>query len=238
MTTQTTTSLISTALYRLGVVAIEQPVENSFIQRGLIALNDVIDEWGGSGIYIPYQSLLSVPLVYNQEAYTVGPDPSYSLNTSQIIELLEITIQDSQAPGVDYVVNAITEQMYRNIPYKLAQGIPRCILLRNVVDHSFLHFQPVPYAVMTASILCKQRLSEFLINQQMSTIPNHYLLALKYNLQNHLAQEFGKTLDQGFMMRLKEANENLLSSNFGVDWGTKKDEILNDMVNNYYSWYV
>lgn len=228
MTTETSTSLITTALYRLGVVAIEQPVDDSYIQRGLVALNDVIDEWGGSSVYIPCQTLITLPLTATVESYTVGPSASYTLNENQVMDLLEIVINDPQSAGVSYPVYSITEQMYRNIPYKLGQGIPQTVLFRNFPNYSEFHFQPIPYSTLTASMLVKQRIAQFSLNQAMTIIPNHYLVALKLNLQNLLAQEFGKTLDENFMRKLKDANDNVLASNFGVDWSTKKDEILHN----------
>lgn len=239
MAAETSTTLISSALFRMGVIPVEQSVPDVYIQRGVIALNDVIDEWGGSRIYIPYQSSLTLPLVYPTERYTVGLDASYSLNTEQIIEVLECVVNDPGIPGVDYAVTDMTELMYRNIPYKLIYSIPELLLLRNHVNYSELIFQPIPYSALTAKILCKQRLSRVTINQDLDSIPNHYLLALKYNVQAHLAPEFGKVLDDNFQMRLKKVNDNLLASNFSIDWSTKKDETLSRYnTSNYYWWWL
>lgn len=221
------TSVIVDALRYVGKIPIGQSVPSEVTALGLNVMNDVLAEWGASRIFIPYQSELDLPLVYNKEVYTVGPSPSYDLNTAQIIEILELNILDPASPGVFYGTEAFNEQQYFNLSYRASTAYPCVWLLRNHDDYSEIRFQPLPYKVLTAQMLVKQRLSSVMQGQTLSEIPAHYLLALKLQIGLYMAYIIGYQVTPDYVASTKERVSKLLAANFSVDYSVRRDEFLN-----------
>lgn len=225
-------NIILKGLRKIGKIPEEQEVPGYMVSRGLELLNDILDEWGASRIFIPYQSELTLPLINNQQIYLIGNSSLYSLNTNQVIEILELVIQVTSASGqpVTYDTIQMTEQQYATIAFRTAQGTPAQWLLRNHVDYSEIRFQPVPSffnGTMNALILCKQRLSRVTEGQNLAEIPNHFLLALKLQLSLYAQDIFGVTLPPEQVSRTQKTLDNLLASNFNVDFVAQIDEQIN-----------
>lgn len=235
----TVESVIATAARKIGVIPDNQAAPANVMQRGLEILNDIIDEWSGNRINIPYQSLITLPLVANQLSYTIGPSASYDLNSATVIEVLELIVNDSVSPGIDYPTIPLTEQMYFNIPYKSATGIPTTYLLRNFNDYAQIFFQPLPYAsTLSASILVKQKLSRVELTQDLDEIPRHYLLALKYRIAVLLADIYGKTLPASMIAMANQSMDNMQAANAYVDFVVKRDEVLNRKNTVFFNWWL
>lgn len=240
----TVNSIIVSGLRKIGLPPAQQPMPSGMIQRGLEILNDILDMWGGSRLFIPYQNLIFLPLVANQEMYTVGEfDPIitpglYDLNSKPIINVLECNIEDPNSPGVDYPIQAMTENMYANIAYKLTTGIPTEYLLRNYPDYCELRFQSVPYTNLTAKILVKDRLERVALTDDLSAIPRFYLLALKYKIAINAANVWGRPLTPEFKQEATEAMNVLAASVANIDYTVRRDEQINRKNVVFFNWWI
>lgn len=234
--------IITSALRRIGSIPEEQDVPSYMIQRGIEVMNDILDEWGAERIYIPYQSVLTLNLQTNQESYKIGNDPSFDLDTNEIMMVLQMNIFDPDAPGVAYpTLPPMTETVYANIPYRTATGIPVQYLLRNWtpdVNYSQLIFQPLPYKPLTAKIVCKQRLSRVSLTSSLTQLPREWNMGLKYKLAINLAQIYGKTLNPIWVQLCMDAIATLESSAVDIDYMTRRDEQLNRKNIVYFNWMI
>ncbi len=234
--------VITSSLRRIGSIPEEQDVPSYMIQRGLELMNDIIDEWGAQRIYIPYQSVLELALQTNQEAYTIGNDPSFDLEADEIMMVLQMNIFDANAPSVAYpTLPPMTETVYANIPYRAATGIPVQYLLRNWTPekgYSELLFQPLPYKPLTAKIVCKQRLARVSLTDNLVQIPREWIMGLKYKLAINLAQVYGKQLSPTFVQLCMDSIATLESSAIDIDYMTRRDEQLNRKNIVYFNWWL
>lgn len=239
----TVNSIIVSGLRKIGLPPAQQPMPSSMTQRGLEILNDILDLWGGSRLFIPYQKLIFLPLLANQEAYTVGVCPTtnpnlYDFNNEPIVNVLECNIQDPNSPGVDYPIMGITENMYSNIAYKLTTGIPTEYLLRRYEEYSELRFQSVPYANLTAKLLIKQTLSRVALTDDLSSIPRFYLLALKYKIAINAANVWSRPLTPEFMSEANEVASVLAAACSNIDYTTVRSEQINRKNVVFFNWWI
>lgn len=234
-------TVISKAMRKIGKVPANQAVPGYLIDRGLELLNDILDEWGAARIKIPYQSELTLPLVNDKETYLIGNSPSYDLNTDQVIDVLELTIKMGEdANAVYYPTSFMTEAQYATTAYRAAQGTPNQYLLRNNVDYSEIRLQPVPSNFaqpQSAIILCKQRLQRVSQNQDLSQIPNHFILALQMQITLYAQDILGMPMPPEFVQRTQQKLDNLLASNFDIDLTAQVDEILYGGLYDGYYYY-
>lgn len=234
----TANNVISGALRRLGIVPEEQDVPASMQIRGLEIMNDIIDEWGATRAFIPYQTRLTLPLVQNQEVYTIG-NGAYDLDTNQLMDVLEMVINDSTSVGVNYPIIPMDEQRYYNIPYVNSTGIPGQYLLRRYPNYSELHFQPLPYSsTLSANILGKQRVGRVTINQTLDVFPREFLLALKNKLVLNIAAEYGKILPPSQIAMINDSLQKLLAVNLNIDYTCIRDEYINRKNFVFFNWFI
>ncbi len=238
----TVQGVITSALRKIGAIPEEQDVPSYMIQRGLEMINDIIDEWSDSRIYIPYQDEVSLQLLTFQERYTIGPDPSFYLNDREIMMVLQMNIFDPDAPSVAYpTLPPMTETVYSNIPYRSSTGIPVQYLLRNhsaVIDYSELIFQPLPYKPLTANIVCKKRLSRVGLTDTLTQLPRQYTRGLKFKLSMDLADIYGKNLSPKFIANATDALAELEAMSIDIDYMTRRDEQINRKNIVYFNWWL
>ncbi len=232
--------IIEGACRRLGTLGEEQAVPAYMIARGVEVFNDILGEWGRSNIHIPYQSTLNIPLVENQELYTVGPSGAYDVNSAQIIEIEQCVITDSTAPNYFYPVMIGDEKQYWRVYNRASEGVPIFVLLRNYQTYSEVRFLYLPYTTtLSADLLVKQRLAQITgPTQQMTILGDEYLLPLKYQIAVDLADIYKIQLPDRFIDRAKSTVENLLAANFNIDVSVKKDEMLSRSSYGYWPWWV
>lgn len=231
--------LVGDALRYVNIVNYDSSIPGDLIQRGVSALNDILDEWGATGIYIPYVKTLTIPFSAGVESYSVGPS-GRDITANQVIDVTELVINDSASPGIDFPTSELSEQYYSNITSKNSQGIPCTYLLRNFVDYSEFKFQPVPYSSnLSAKIVCKQRLSEVFITTELTEIPRQYILALKLKLCLLAAGIWGAELSPQQYKQYSESLKSILASNTkSLNTDVKKTELLNAGISPYNNWWV
>ncbi len=238
----TPTIIIEKALRLIGVIPGSQSVGADLIERGREILNDLLGEWGASNIFIPYQSLLTIDLLANQEVFTIGLDDSYDLNSAAIIDLLQVNIQIPNNSNVNYPCSIITEKMYYNMITRNIVGIPSYILLRSYPDFCELHFQTIPSVDCIVLLLCKQRLEQISViqlNQNLDKIPFNAVRALKYAIAKELFFYFPFQKPESFDKDAQIIIDSYVGSNIGVDPYVKKDEIIrgNSWAGLFRGWY-
>jgi len=222
-------NIISGALRLAKLTAELQPADPYKTERGREVFNDVVSAWGASGLYIPLQAQLTFPMVTNQSVYTFGKSDSYSVNTSQVMELMEVTIQDPDSPSIIYFVNIINERMYANISYRATQNVPSLVLLRVYQTYSELIFQSLPFKVLNAILVCKQKLETVTPTQidiDYGVIPDFAMEALKFKIAKRLMHMFGKTITNEFSRDHDIAEQTYLASNLTIDPYVRKDVTL------------
>lgn len=210
----TVNQLIEDALRYGNIAQYNVSITIDQIQRFIPVLNDVLGVWGASGISIPAQAEITIPLVASQESYLVGNSASYALNTNQVMSVISCVITDSQSVGVNYPTGSLTERQYANVTYKKSQGIPSNYLFRNYPDYSEFRFLPVPYSsTLSAKMVVKQRVTRFALNEELTGIPREYEAPLKFKMLQLGSSIWGGSLAPEHAAALKEFENKMRAVN-------------------------
>jgi hypothetical protein len=216
----TANDLITDALLQTGIIAQEggpygsQPAYMN--QQAFILLNDIINEWGGATGILPYNNQpIHFNFIQNQSSYTFGPSPIYFYNTQPIMDVITFTyFLDYPTNKVKRTLQKITEFQYANILYPSVGCYPSEYLLRRYPDYSELIIQSIPSQNFSATIICKQRLTALIDPfQDLSELPPHYRLCLKYRLMLDLWDAYGVEPTSAFLAKYQKCMDSMTGSN-------------------------
>lgn len=228
----TAAQLIETASRTARVTPEEQSIEPYVSARGLEIFNDILAQFGGAGVTIPMQTVVTFNTVVGQETYLSGNNPTYDINANQIIDII---VMSAYLGNVQYSMRSINETMYTNITYPSNQATPQSWLLREFIDYSAILIQPVPAQIFSIVMKCKQRLSEVTYNTVLSTIPAHWRNALKFLIARDYAIYFDLPVDPALNARAEMLLKNLKAANV-VDMSIEKTERLTNN-RNYFPFF-
>jgi hypothetical protein len=116
--TQTAQELIVDALAELGVLAEEEPLEVTDLNRGLRILTRMLKSWQVDGVMTWTMTDGTLALVHGQEAYDVGAGGDFTTVPLDIADM-EINRGSNDLP-----MNRLSREEYRALPSKTSQGYP------------------------------------------------------------------------------------------------------------------
>ncbi len=229
--TVTVAQFIESAARKARVIPIGQNIPDDYTKIGVEIFNDILDQFGGAGVSIPYQSVLTFNTVAGQESYLIGPGQA-DVNSDQVIEIIDCWVTLN---NVRYPLGNMNELMYSNIVYPITQGIPAMYKLRLFNTYSQLTLQPVPWTNFVATLICKQRLQEVTQTTTLTEIPANWNLGLKLMIARDFRDYLALPQDDNFLARVRKAELDLYASNV-IDIFVHKNEILTH--NRFYYPYI
>ncbi|OGO93506.1 MAG: hypothetical protein A3F10_05640 [Coxiella sp. RIFCSPHIGHO2_12_FULL_42_15] len=202
---QTPNDVIRRGIALTGIHPANEDMPATYLMDGLSILNDILDEWGGFGIYIPYQSELSFSLTPGKKHVVVSNRIPSDIQAAELIHILQATIDT-------FELDLLSESQHLHL-LKNAVQRPTGLLLRRFPNYSQLIFDAVPDKAYTIHLLCKQRLLEVDLFQQFDQVPAHYWRALTYQIAVDFAAMVGASLSPTIENRAEKMVLNLLASN-------------------------
>lgn len=187
----TAAELVQQAFYLSKVFDPNEEIPPDYATGGLNRLNAIIDQWSSIDVYIPNYNNITINVLQGVTTYNITP---------VIQQVLEANIVDSN--GVKFLLVNEDLKFFNAFSMNLTTGRPTNVFVQNndnaTPQISVVNLFPVADTTYTATLYCKQRLSEFTYSAQILTLPPFYFLALELQLAKLLSAIYGTDLDANF----------------------------------------
>jgi hypothetical protein len=138
--TQTAQELIVDALAELGVLAEEEPLEATDLNRGLRILTRMLKAWQVDGVMTWTMTSGTLTLVQGQEDYAFGAGGDF------VTVPLDIGDMEINRGTNDLPMFRLSREEYRNLPNKTTQGYPTQFYYDRQRTGGTLYVWPAPDA--------------------------------------------------------------------------------------------
>jgi hypothetical protein len=215
-TSRTVTQIIQAALRVLGVLAAGETVSTNDTGTGLTVLQDLVSEWSGEGLTIPYETAEAITLVGSQASYTVGQTGTPDLTTVRPINITDAFIRDSS--NYDHPVKVVSFEEYNRITSKTTEERPSLLTYVPTAPNGTVYVWPTPSTAESLYIVSRKPLTDpaQLTDDVLTAtgIPRNYHSALKWNLALELAPEYGVNPIGVIAAKAEQTYNKILSTNF------------------------
>lgn len=189
--------IVEQALKKAGILGIGRTPSASDANDALADLNDMLAEWNTQRWMI--WDLLSLGVVSDgrQTYYTIGPGGDFDVTRRPDrleSSFLRQLVAQSQGNNVDTPVSIIPSyEEYARLSLKTLQSYTLYVFLDSSWPLGKLHFYPWPQASLySLFVQLKNVLPVIALDTDLSSVPDHYIPAMKFNLAKRLRQSYGK----------------------------------------------
>jgi hypothetical protein len=159
---------------------------------GLAILNEMLDSWSVSRLYVYQLKEESFPLVTGQAVYMIGPGGDFVTQRPTSIESMFV-----RAGIMDYTVQQINNDAYSAITVKnLGTGYPEFYYYNPKMPAGELNLWPSPIAGTTLFIQSPQQLQQFPDLTTDIALPPGYAEPMRHALIIRLAEEWKMPVSQ------------------------------------------
>lgn len=163
------------------------------LQIGIDIINQLLQSYASTGLMITIAKTITTPIVAGQNELTFGaaniiPTPTITQGRLANIDNAWLTLT-----GVDYPLIYISKGEFNAAwKYNPLQGLPRFIVMFPEVDVVRLRLYPGPSQGYQFSLRGKFQLPTLESDDDMGTMPQYYLLYLKFAAAKQIAFETGR----------------------------------------------
>jgi len=180
----TVNDLIIRSFESIGIYSPYRVISGEEILAGLYYLNELLDYFQSSGIFIPFFSEISFDLTVGKGDYVISNDSSADITHNPLIDLSYVNIFYDQ---VSYPVSIISyDQLDDNVRNTQINARPNQVILQRDVDTSRVTFWPLPDLVYGCRIRGKTYFSNVQLQDHLSEVPGYYHMFLRYALARQL----------------------------------------------------
>lgn len=188
-----------------GVLDPQEEIGASYSIDGLSLLNQLLQQWSGTGPYIPYVTQNTIQVAQNVYQYSISPE---------IAEFLEANIIDTG--NIQNNLQLIDLKNYNLLNYTSPADRPKLIYVSDTPYFSTLDgsaaslisLYPIPDKAYTLTIYSKQQLATVVNDTNLNFLPPYYIKPLKYQLAKDLSDYFetvtSEKFDKEYMRLMKE----------------------------------
>lgn len=183
-------TLLKDSMRLAGVLATgETPTADEAVD-GLRVLNDLLENWSTQPLAVWQTANEAFTTVPGQATYTIGPGGNF--NTARPVR---ISGAFCTFGGVDFPVQVVEQGEFNGIGLKaLSQPIVEELLYVNDVPLGIITLWPVPSQAVPLVLSTDTVIGAVTSTSQSLTLPPGGALALRYELAQHLAAEYGREL--------------------------------------------
>ncbi len=187
----TARDIVTGALRLLGVVSQGETPQAEEASEGLEALNQMIEGWSNDNLFLPSITEETFSLVVGQASYTMGSGGDF--DTVAPLGIENAYIVSTPNPANDVKLDILTSREYSEIAIKSTQStIPRGLYVEYTYPLARLTLYPVPSEAKTLKLFTMKPVSNFANLSTTINLPVGYNRALRFNLAQELAPEYGK----------------------------------------------
>lgn len=177
--TETARTVISDALRKIGVVALNMPMTAEQADHGLRALNRMLKAWQNKGYQVFATSSQSV---------TLTTSAVYTLDPVRPLQILSCRFKQGQ---IERPMVAMTRDEYDTLPIKTTQGAPTMFYYDRQREAARLYVWPVMASVAGETLEITQiREAEDMTLGSAVDIPGEWYDAAVYGLAARLADDY------------------------------------------------
>ena len=184
--------IIQSALFKAGILAAGETPSADMTSVGLDQLKEFLRELVADGLMLYFTTVETFTLTASQGNYTIGTDGSPDFNTERPAELCGASVRDSS--DYDYDLEMISENQYREISDKTAEGLPFKIWYNPTSPNGTLYLYYVPDDAYTLLLHTRKPLTEPTALTSDMDFPVEYEPMLTWNLAVYLGEIYGKPL--------------------------------------------
>lgn len=208
----TITTLITSSLRKIGVVASGEVPDVNELYDTLAALQSMLRSWSAAKINVFATAEDTLTLVVGTGSYTWGTGGN--INSARPHSVTYAYILDSA--GTSHPVSVKTEAWYKALAVKTTSARPYGLFLHPLFPLAYLYLYPVPDAAETlylGSLKPFTETSSFDALESTLAMPVEYEEAIIYNLAVRMAPEFGKTIPAEVAVIAKSSYDRLITLN-------------------------
>ena len=166
----------------------------------LTALNGLIDSWRNDALMVYAITSVSKVLTGGDGSYTIGTGADINTTRPVKIEGGYVTVN-----GVDYPVETMTEEVWRNLSDKALTGIPEYVYYDPQVANGVVNLYPVPDSAYTLKLSVWTPISTIAVATDNIVLPPGYERAIDTNLALEIAPEFQKPVSDALAKAARES---------------------------------
>jgi hypothetical protein len=201
--------LIRQSYFTAHVTGEGEEAEGFRAVEGLQFLNEIIDDWGSSGVYIPYNNTTVITTTANVPSYQITP---------VIIQIDEANLQ--QSTNVQYPLIIADTHAFNQFNFELLTTRPNYVYLsteQTLNDDgdlcSTVWVYPTPDQAYTINLIQKSQLQEVELFDNLSALPPRIYKTLRYQLAADLQTVYGTELPEKFYTDLRELVAKMQATN-------------------------
>jgi hypothetical protein len=180
----TVQELIKASLRLIGAIATGETPTDAELQDGMSALNLLIKGWSNKAHLVYYETEDTHTLVSGTSQYTIGSGAT--INTTRPIKIIRAFVQ---VGNIDYPLDIIGEQQYREIGIKTYSATPGWLYYNPGYANGEINLYPAGSG--TLYLYSKKVLTTYTALTTSISEPEGLERAMKYNLAIELAPEYG-----------------------------------------------
>jgi len=183
---RTVNDLILQSLYMSGELGVGETPDSFMVTTSLYCLNDMLNQFSSSSIYVPFLTKVNFTMAPNQQTYSISDIAPADIVSNRILDLTfaNFTVQDS----LIYPLRIINKAQYYNIT-RLNNLIarPSMIFLDIQATESFVTLYPIPDQPYPCEIHVKQYINSMINQDTMEVfVAPYFERFLRYALTREL----------------------------------------------------
>lgn len=186
----TRNEIIHGALRILGVVGEGQTPSAQQYTDASEALNYLVKAWENQGVLIWCVKSTDITLVAGTADYNIGL--SQTVSVAKPLKIYQAFRRTTN--NVDVPMTILSQQQYNMLGNKTSSGAPSQLYYNSQRDYGTLSLYPVPDSTVTSDVVriyYQRPIEDFDASTDNADIPQEMLRALKYDLANEMAFEYG-----------------------------------------------
>lgn len=224
----TVRDIVDGSLKLLGVLFKSESSSADEAADGLTRLNEMLSSWSNEGLMIFARAWENFTLTGNVATYTIGPTGTFV--TTRPTAIIAAYIREAQQ---DYPMQIITDEDYNLKIWdkSLSSNIPEYLCYSPDFPNGTIRIWNVPSIANSIHLLSEKELGTFTNLTDAIELPPGWLEALRYNLAERLAPEYGLGLDplvlkgaatsKGILKTKARQNRPLTYQGYGVPSSTR-----------------
>lgn len=181
--------LLTRALRAVGNVGSGETPTGDDIDAALACVNDMLDSWSTSKLFVYQLAEESFPLTTGKGTYLIGPGGDFITARPVSIVSAYVRMANSTSP-IDYPLSPVDDDAYSGISMKTGfNGICEYIFYNPLMPAGEINLWPCPMAALTLFIQSPKALAKFPDLQTDLLLSPGYAEAIRYALMPRLAAE-------------------------------------------------
>lgn len=183
---RTVNDLIVLSMYQTGELGVGEPLDQFMLNTSLYCLNDMLNQFSVSSIYVPFLKSLSFVMAPNQQTYSISNIAPADVFSNRILDLsfANFTVEDN----LIYPLQIATKAEFYGIT-RLTNLVarPSMIFLNIQNTESYLTFYPIPDQPYPCEVQVKQYIDNMANQDTLEIfIAPYYERFLRYALVREL----------------------------------------------------